>query len=69
MNHPLRTLLRELFVDPILRLLRIRRRERQETVAKGGRAMARDLDADGPGQIPMTSRIESARIGAVRNDT
>ena len=25
MNHPLRTLLRELFVDPILRLLRIRR--------------------------------------------
>jgi hypothetical protein len=35
MNHPLRTLLRELFVDPILRLLRIRRRERQETVANG----------------------------------
>ena len=35
MNHPLRTLLRELFVDPILRLLRIRRRERQETVTNG----------------------------------
>ena len=35
MNHPLRTLLRELFVDPILRMLRIRRREHKETVANG----------------------------------
>ena len=35
MNHPLRTLSRELFVDPILRLLRIGRQELPETVAKG----------------------------------
>ncbi len=35
MNHPIRTLLRELFVDPILRLLRIRRREQQEALTKG----------------------------------
>jgi len=35
MNHPLRTLLRELFVDPILRLLRIGRQELPDTVAKG----------------------------------
>jgi hypothetical protein len=69
MKHPLRTLLRELFVDPILRLLRIRRREQQETVVKGQRAMAHDLDADDPGQIPMPCRIESAPIGALWNDT
>jgi len=35
MNHPIRTLLRELFVDPILRLLRIGRQELPETLAKG----------------------------------
>lgn len=31
MNHPLRTLLRELFVDPVLGLLRIRRPKRPDT--------------------------------------
>ena len=34
MKHPLRTLLRELFVDPILGLLRIRRPQRLEIAAK-----------------------------------
>ncbi len=34
MNHPLRTLLRELFVDPVLRMLRIGRRERKEALTK-----------------------------------
>lgn len=35
MNHPLRTLLRELFVDPVLRMLRIKRQEHKETVTNG----------------------------------
>ena len=40
MNHPLRTLLRELFVDPVLLLLRIRRPEVWKVRATGRRNKA-----------------------------
>ncbi|MGE5083709.1 MAG: hypothetical protein ACM3ND_12525 [Acidobacteriota bacterium] len=47
MNHPLRTLLRELFVDPVLRMLRIKRQEHKETVTNGsGQSPATKMRTD-----------------------
>jgi hypothetical protein len=52
MNHPLRTLLRELFADPILRLLRIRGQERLDTLPRGTRDNATQMPTVQPNPTP-----------------
>jgi len=67
MNRPLSSLLRELFLDPILRLLRIR----PKVVADSPKGETRNNAADADGAVDPHRRVSQSLLasGAIRKET